>query len=547
MSEEEIASDGQLEIINAYLNVLKEHQRLPSYSDFHNEGISKGKIKHHFINLNNLHDEMMGNYGVVISQYIAHESHLFSEKKFAQLSRDIKKFKRFIIVTAVSEKNVSEPFFNALKSYSTIKKAKRIILPCADRTNRRKRKAWSFDPLLKDESFIFQDTKLNSNLFLSSILLSAKHINPTTGLSRIGQRHGSYIFASPKQSLEYVMGSMNHEKMPHAMMTTGALTVADYETDRYMSERTSYIAENDHVIGALIVEIANDDMFHFRQIQAADDGSFIDMGIQYNPDGTTEAVETNIVLGDWHSGNTDPIAIEATARLCKELNVKNLILHDFFDGESVNHHIVGYPLKQTARADSSRHILLDEIIKGGEDINYLHSLISGDLVMVKGNHDEFLERYLDHGTFMGDHVNQKLSIELAAQRLNGVPPLPYAYLKYGNINHPERIIWLERDDSYQIGGVELGVHGDLGFNGSRASLASLERAYGVGTFGHNHGAAILRQAWRVGTTTRLRLPYVRGPSTWTWTHCLQYQTGARQLINIIQVNNIKTTKGEYRI
>ena len=78
------------------------------------------------------------------------------------------------------------------------------------------------------------------------------------------------------------INSADKNKLPHAIMTPGAVTLPEYGGDRYMSERISYIAENDHICGGIIVEIANRKRFHFRQIQASKDGSFIDLGMEYD-------------------------------------------------------------------------------------------------------------------------------------------------------------------------------------------------------------------------------------------------------------------------
>ena len=43
--------------------------------------------------------------------------------------------------------------------------------------------------------------------------------------------------------------------------------------NRYVSKRLSYIADHDHTIGALIVEIEDDKYFHFRHVQADEEGA----------------------------------------------------------------------------------------------------------------------------------------------------------------------------------------------------------------------------------------------------------------------------------
>lgn len=541
MTSEHI-SDGRKEIIDAYLNFLKAHQKLPTYSDLHKLNIPKSKIKHHFVNIGNLHEEIVNNYSNVINKHIAHESYIFSEKKLEQLNEDLKKFKRFIVTTAISGKAVDGNFLAALKNYSKRRKAKRLILPAQDRANRSRRTGvrynWTFSHQLKEEAFVHKDTELNTNLFLSSILLSAKHINPTTGLSRIGQRHGSYIFASPKQNLEYVNGSFNHKKYPHAIITTGCITVANYESDRYMSDRTSYIAETDHVIGAVIVEIVNDSIYHFRQIQADASGAFIDLGIKYNPDGTTEDIKTDIVLGDWHAGATDPLIKDTTSEIIKSLSIEDIYIHDVFDGKSINPHEEHKHATRARLVGGNRHLLEDEIENCAKDINWFLKQTDGNIYIVKSNHDEFLDRYIESGRYVKEPINYDIGHDLAPVVKRREDPLKWSCEHYHGIDAMDRVVWFQRSSDHTIGGVQMAAHGDRGTNGTRGSMLSIEKVFGIAVIGHNHSAAIMRGIYRVGTSTYLDLDYNDYQmSNWTHTHCLIYPNGSRQLINIIKTSD----------
>ncbi|NBU05658.1 MAG: hypothetical protein EBT39_04850 [Sphingobacteriia bacterium] len=106
-------------------------------------------------------------------------------------------------------------------------------------------------------------------------------------------------------------------------------------------------------------------------------------------------------------------------------------------------------------------------------------------------------------------------------------------LKMVGLNQ-SKITFLSINDSYRISGIEHGVHGHLGMNGQRnPGNSSLEIAYGSGTFGHSHSGGILRDIFRVGTSTEMRLGYNNGASSWTNTCCPTYKNGSRQLINDI--------------
>lgn len=537
--EENVNNKREL-ITVTYIQILKEKERLPTYADFLDVNISRDAIRHNFGNLTKLHDLMETEHSEEISEYIAHESIVFSKKKFEELSENVSKYKRFVITTAISGKKVFEPFYRTIKNYCEDNNALLIVLPSADiASTNTVVKRWTFDPLLREEFFAFKEMQLNKKFFLSNIKISAKQINPTTGLSRIGQRNGSYVFASPKQALEYVAVSATKEKSSMALMTPGAITESDYSNQRYLSDRTSYIAESDHVLGAIIVEIENSKEFHFRQIQSNSKGEFIDLATRYYPDGTKENVDAHFYAGDWHSGSVDPNVRTGLEKFFKEIPIRDFFVGDFFDGYSISHHHIDTPLKRVKKIMENRHSLKKELENGGVDINWILGKITGSLVMIKGNHDEVLERYLMNANYIRDDNNHYDSLELAKFYLEGKNVLKEAYLIHGSVKEPERIIWLERDEEFKISGVEVGQHGDKGSNGSKGSLLSIEKAYGNCIVGHTHSAAILRGVYRVGTFTELKLDYVSGPSSWTHTGCLIYDSGERQLINFVN--------GKYRI
>jgi hypothetical protein len=531
------------DIVHVYFELLKRNRRIPTVGEMQNEGVTRDKIRHHCSNITSLHKYIEKEYSEELDKYIVNENMLFTKKNIAKLAAATKSTKRFIITTAVADKDVDESFYRTIKTNYCVKQnAELIILPSADvfsRVTKSRGAVWSFDPLIKDEHFVFSDIMLNDNLFLNSIKMSAKHINPLTGLSRIGQRNGSFIYASPKQALEYVATSVKSYRMPHALMTTGAITVPNYNKQMYMSERTSYIAENDHIMGAIIVEIVNNKTFHFRQIQAETDGSFIDLGIKYFPDGSTKKVETHLIPGDWHSGATDKNVIKGIGVLTKDIDITNVVLHDFFDGYCINHHDVGYPLKIAKKFMGGYGSLQNELEVGSDYLNWFNEIVKGKTVVVKSNHDEFLTRYLENGYYTNDPTNHYICLDLARKHLENEDVLKYAYETYGSLKKPENIIWLSRDEDFHIGNVQCGQHGDLGGNGSKGSLQSIEKAYGNCVVGHVHSAAILRGVFRVGTSSKMNLDYNRGPSSWTHTACLTYNNGSRQLINFID--------GEYKL
>lgn len=515
-------------ILKAYIGFVKKNLRTPSRTEMFNLGITNDAVRRHYTSLTNLKNFVREQYPDVFSKVV--DETLFTQKNFDKLKDDVAKFKRFVVTTAVTGCNVHKKFFKAIKSYCEKNDALLLVLPCTDPAAKA---GWNLDPILINEQFVYKDIALNSNFFISSIKLSAKHINPLTGLSRIGQRNGSFIYASPKQFLEFV--PVANQKLPHALMTTGAITESNYQTERYMSDRTAYIAENDHVLGALIVEVEDDDIFYFRQIQGEPStGNFVDLGKYYKPSGTVSEMKPEaFVLGDYHAGEHDLTAKQAWKEVCEYTKVKNLVGHDVFNGKSISHHEKKQSVTMAIKTMNNKVSLSDELKVTAREIEDMLSWIPGKFIMAKSNHDEWLARYLQEGEYTKDPINLQSAAVLVSFMISGEDPLKAGLEVIGKLSQKDRLVWLQRDEDYHIAKIECGAHGDVGPNGSRGSLAGMETAYGNCVIGHSHTPAIFRGVYRVGTTSLLKLSYNKGSSSWFHTSCLVYSNGSRQLINSV--------------
>lgn len=522
-------ADKKTAIVKKYIKLRKKLGRTIKAADLEEVDVTKDMVKHHFNSLSALEDIARTADPTAFPDVKILD--IYSKSRVASLKKIASSSKRFVITTAVAGCDVDIDFLASIKNYCKRNKAELLVLMAADPAHNRDVEHWSISKELENEHIVFHDTSLNSNIFISSIKLSAKHIDPITGLDRIGQRAGSFILASPKQRLQLVATS--NEKLPHALMTTGAITGPNYNSVYYMSDRTAYIADNDHIMGALIVEIVDDVRYHYRQVQSGKDGSLIDLGKKYSPDGSVGVAETAaFVLGDWHSGSTDQQVIAATIQMAKMLKPKNIVLHDAFDGLCINHHEDHNLALRAVRAMQNQSSLAQELAGLAKDLDML-SGYADRLVIVKSNHDEFLSsHYLAKGKYVDDPQNHRIALDLAAAMIDGQDPLRYGVERAG-LNNKNKITWLQRDDDFTIAGIQLGAHGDKGPNGSMGSLRGMEKAYSKSVTGHSHTPGILRGAWAVGTSSHLKLTYNQGPSSWLQTHCIVYADGSRQLINII--------------
>jgi hypothetical protein len=493
---------------------------------------TKDMIKHHWGSLSELdkaaRDSSPGSFHDVSVDSI------MSKKRLSGLDSAIKKNHKFMVTAAITGCKSHDGFRAAITTWEKIQKGKLLVLVSSDPAHNLDRSSTgTIDKKLVGDTLVLQDTALNSNVFLSTIKLSAKQIDPITGLGRIGQRNGSFIYASPKQRMKPVATS--NGKIPHVLMTTGAITESDYSTTSFMSNRTAYIADHDHVLGAVIVEV-DGDKFYFRQVQAESNGDFIDLGVKYRSDGSTSKVDADaFILGDWHSGETDPTVKSVWNEVCSIVNPRFIVAHDIFNGASISPHEEDNIAKKTSITQLGIN-LKDELSKLSLDIDELSSWAKESLVLVKSNHDEWLAKYLQKAKYAKDSINHGIALKLADAMVNSHhDPLKWGVMDYFsmNVKNPNKIKWLKKDEDFIVSGVQLGAHGHQGANGSKGTLASIESAYGNSVTGHSHTPEILRGAWSVGTSTYLRLDYNSGPSSWLNSSCILYPNGSRQLINVI--------------
>jgi len=452
------------------------------------------------------------------------------------LLKDISQHSKFVVTSAVSGKPVHADFFKILQNYAKVNNALILILPGEDRTCRRSITQWQLDPILRDCKIIFEDTRLNSNVFVSDIKVSAKQPLPLTGLSGLAQGKGSIVVGSPKQFLEFVPTG-NH-KLPLAIMSTGAVTIRDYSTDKFMSKRLSKLAEHTHILGAVVVELLDDKRYAFRQLQYCEkDNNVIDLDTSYCPDGTTTKVRAKaIVLGDSHVAVRDEIVHEEVHGLVDFLRPSEVLMHDVFDGECVSHHIATKPVLRALIKNSQSPTLEQEGILIRDYIDAFCDKVD-KVTIVRSNHDDFLDRYLSEGRFINDLDNCEYSLDLCKAYLQGKNPLQTMVEDKIGLRNKNKVNWLSWDEDYLVKSWQCGNHGHLGANGSKGSVKNIEKCYPKSIIGHSHSPCIYRNVVQVGTLSKMKLTYNRGASAWVHSVAVIYDNGKVSLINFIPNKN----------
>ena len=527
----------QEKLMSSFLELVSLRKYIPIQTEFiQHHGGNKDTINKYYGSFDNLIQEARKRDPKVFKNIIDETS--FNNEAFKELRNYISEHKRFFITSAVTGCDVHEDALAAVQTYCKKNKAALLILPCSDPARQKDHKnKWTLSPDLPKKSVVFKEVALNDNIILSTIKMSAKQLQPLTGIKRLSQKKGSAIVASPKQFLEYVANSNNNTEIPRALMSTGCITKASYQTEMYMSERTAELANLDHELGGIIVEIKNGKIFFFRQVQInKKTGSFTDIDKKYNADGTVEKVTADLVqTGDWHVLSTCPSTRRIAKEIVEAVKPKYLTFEDFLDGITINPHEKHNLVALSKKAKQGLLALDHELEACAKEINEVCKWPAEEVVFKYGNHEDFLKRYLADGAFMYQPMNKIIAMKLtiALEELE-VNPFEYAMREMYGLDQPDKVKFLSINDSFKVNGIENGAHGHMGKGGRRnPGMAEIEECYGAANVGHNHSAAIFRSVFRVGTSTKLQLSYNDGPSAWTQTHLIQHKDGSRQLISNI--------------
>lgn len=521
-------------ILETFVSFVKKNGRNPTEAELQKLGISRNAIRWHFDTVKDLKSEARKKNPDVFKHIIDESS--FTKKNFAKLSKLTSKHERFVVTTAVAGCRVNMKFYKALKSYCKKNDALLLIIPVKDpAASVSSSNSWELDPIFAENNdlIVFGDLALNQNIYVSGIKMSAKQIDPTTGIDRLA-RSCSFIFGSPKWRLRVLPNAKNRH--PHILMSTGAITIPNYDSEKYMSQRTGYLADFDHKMSALIVETCEKGLFHIRHLIAEPaSGSFVDLSDYYHADGTVTRMDAELFnQGDLHAGEHDPTAMQAWKEICEVVKPRVTIQHDVFNGKSISPHEEKQAITRAKLFEKGMLSLEDELKLTAKVLSEIIEWSSEGVVMVKANHDDWIIRYLQSGRYLKEPHNFFMATELVEAVRRGEDPVAYGICKYLTSEQKKKVLFLERDQEYNIHGIENGVHGDKGPNGSRGTIANLEKVYGAGNFGHSHTPAILRDAWQHGCTQILDPDFVSGGSSWMHSSIIQYPNGSRQMIHSVR-------------
>jgi hypothetical protein len=456
-----------------------------------------------------------------------------------EMATDLPDGERFLVTCAQNVTPVHPRFWQSLLHCAAHLKARLIVIPI--RYKNPTSIFTEFDKIEDDwvpevKPYLFEGRDLlhEQLIVLADIKTQATAVRPTTGWEGIsGSR--SAIIGHPKLEMRVV--PMMSE-LPKIIVTTGSCTKRNY-TDSRAGKRADF----HHTFGACLVE-KDGDRFHIRQINALEDGTFIDLRKKYTPKGVEDAGPAEaLIMGDTHVDVVDPDVVKATfegpGSIARIMQPKRLIWHDLMDGATVNPHTRGNPFNRTTRHKAGLTDVKAELERCAAFIDK-YSSKGVENIVADSNHDDFLNRWMKSTDWREDPENAELFLETALVMLQtahiGPGGLscqdPFAYWMKQLCKTP--ITFGDPRGGISVKGVEVSMHGHRGANGARGSLLGYSKLGVKSVIGHSHVPGIIEGAYQVGTSSHLKLEYNYGPSSWLNTHCIIYPNGKRTLVNIIK-------------
>ncbi len=365
--------------------------------------------------------------------------------------------------------------------------------------------------------------------------------NPISGLETYGGS-SSIIFPHTKVEMRSIATMPD---MPVKMIyTTGVITLMNY-----LQKKLGIKAEHHHRYAFLIVEVDAEGNWWVRQVAARKNGKTIqDLNVLVE-DGaviSTEAKAEAITWGDLHATNSQPEIVDASMGMLDALKPKYQFLHDIMEGVSFSRH----SLKNAPLPHETFHRWLRGLHRVDEELRQSKIVLERYLrpwcqtIAPNANHDApWLQNWLTKFDYRVDPANAELFLRMqnfmyAEIRNNVTAPknvnlMRYAFEKEAGLK-AGAVKFLLPDESFEVGDVECGCHGHLGGNGAFGSPQNLAKIGKKATTAHTHAAGVYHGLFVAGTSSKLTKDwnYTQGPSSWSWSHVVQYGNGQRCVVTM---------------
>lgn len=363
--------------------------------------------------------------------------------------------------------------------------------------------------------------------------------NPTSGFEYLADNR-SAIIGHPRISNRPMPRMVAFDKL-RTLSSTGFITHKNYSRSSAGAK-----AYKHHSYGFIVIENNHDGTCMIpRNVSIKSEGHFCDL-IYEVQNGQVDYIDyfDAIVWGDIHVRVLDEIKVNATLKLY-QYPVKNSILHDVFDGATVNPHEAKDIYIKKQKIKSGQFYIQEEIQEAMDFIYRLHNVDEDhNVVVVQSNHDVFLDRHIQDYDWKKDLHNSetylKLALIMQENDLSVYGGL-FGYLLTKEFEN-KNVQYIPYGSSFRINNREFGLHGDHGVNGSKGNLEGFRKTNRKYTFGHTHTGMLIDNITFVGSSCMLSQYYSRkGISTRNQADELVHSNGKTQLIIYDDQNNCEFT------
>lgn len=448
--------------------------------------------------------------------------------------------KRFVLTAAQDSTNVHEGFLANLQEFCSYYEAELQISPF---TYQKK---------------LFEDNRPEKSYYVKEVRPYLVHdryeigphlqwcgemntlptaVSPLSGFESYTQTR-SGIFPHVKVQMQSLATPKN--ALSKVLMTTGCVTKPNY-----VQRKAGIKAEFHHIYGAVFVELLSDGSYFMRHLMGEKrGGGFQDLNMRLDEGKITFGHRIEAVThGDIHFEQMDEAVRNLVwyndGNLVDVLQPRYQFFHDTLDFDNRTYHRIDDPHHQFGVYIRGEESIEDNMQRIGKFLKETERDFSESIV-VESNHDRHYLGWLKTADWREDPANAELNLWANAEFLKAIregrDKQFNVFAETVKRYTPDlNVTFLQEDDSFIIcqtdrSGIECGLHGHLGGNGSRGSVRALSKLGPRINSAHTHSPTIYDGAYCAGTYSNLDLGYNRGPSSWSHAAVITYPNGKRTIV-----------------
>jgi hypothetical protein len=377
-----------------------------------------------------------------------------------------------------------------------------------------------------------ENLNINGWLISPKIRVLPTAQNPFSSLEKLAQ------FA--ERGLIVGHSSLNYKALPRLFgQNIKYFHATGYATEaNYTCSKAGAIGELNHTIGCLLIDHeGNAHTLELRENQLIYNGfDYINM---------VEVLPTALVLPDLHTEQLSKQDIKRLNNLvqCDLYDEVQYICHDTLDFKSNNHHERSSLTHKMTNNHTSN--ILKSVGKVADRLDAIFGERLQDAVIVYSNHDDMLARYCAGVDLRQEsQENTRFVVGYLEQLRQGnklgafhfaycvVAGFTYDKEKLYYSNGEETPYFMASNESMQLNGVELGLHGHVGSNGSKSIAGAVGYNSGLRMVtGHTHTPQRNHNHAVVGVVSLDHGYNTKGLSSWDCKAVEVYPNGAMNIVH----------------